>query len=78
MVTCPLAPGEPHLRSGSCASPCIFILDFLQTPPHDDALVLLLTLGSASTWYGDSHPASYVPCLARTCCFTGARIRASS
>jgi len=27
------------------------------TRPHDNALVLLLTLGSANTWYGDFHPA---------------------
>ena len=65
-VTCQLVPVIPHLRSGSCTSPRIFGLGFLQTPPHDDALALLLTLGSANTWYGDFHPASYVPCLAHT------------
>jgi len=25
-------------------------LGFLQTPPHDDALALLLAFGSAKTW----------------------------
>jgi hypothetical protein len=65
-VTCPLVPSVPHLRSGSCTSPCIFGLDFLQTPPRDDALVLLLSFGSASTWCRDLHPTSYVPCLAHT------------
>ena len=34
--------------------------------PRDDALALLLTLGSPNTWYGDFHPAIYVPCLAHT------------
>ena len=38
----------------------------LQTPPRDDALALLLTLGSANTWYEDFHLTSYVPCLAHT------------
>ena len=41
-------------------------VDFLQTPPHDDALVLLLTLGSANIWCKVFHLASYVPCLAHT------------
>jgi len=50
----------------SCSSPCIFGLGFLQTPPHDDDLALLLTFGSAKTWCGDLHLASYVPCLAQT------------
>src|SRR6056297_1088215 len=71
-VTCPLVPGVPHLISGSCSSPCIFGLDFLQTSPRDDALVLLLTFGSAFTWCGDLHPTSYVPCLAHTSKVTGA------
>ncbi len=44
----------------------IFGLGFLQTPPHNDALALLLTLGSANTWYRDLHPVSHVPCLAHT------------
>lgn len=65
-VTCPLAPDVPHLRSGSCSSPRALGLDFLQTPPHDDALVLLLAFGSANTWHGDFHPASSVPCPAHT------------
>ena len=70
MVTCPLVPDVPHLRSGSCTSPRAFGLGFLQTPPHDDALALLLTLGSANTWYEDLHLASSVPCLAHTCAMT--------
>ena len=65
-VTCPLVPGVPHLESGFCTSPRAFGLDFLQTPPRDDALVLLLAFGSAITWHGDLHPARSVPCLART------------
>ncbi len=65
-VTCQLVPGVPHLVSGSCSSPRIFGLGFLQTPPHDDALALLLTFGSANTWYGDFHPISSVPCPAHT------------
>jgi hypothetical protein len=36
VATCPLAPSVPHLVSGSCSSPCVFGLGFLQTPPHDD------------------------------------------
>ncbi len=66
VVTCQLVPGVPHLISGSCTSPRIFGLGFLQTPPRDDALALLLTLGSANTWYRDFHPASHMPCLAHT------------
>jgi hypothetical protein len=46
-VTCQLVPSVPHLISGSCSSPRAFGLDFLQTPPHDDALALLLAFGSA-------------------------------
>ena len=70
VVTCPLVPDVPHLRSGSCTSPCIFGLDFLQTSSRDDALALLLTLGSANTWCEDSHLTSYVPCLAHTSLFS--------
>ena len=66
-VTCQLVPGVPHLLSGSCSSPRVFGLDFLQTPPHGDALALLLAFGSADTWHGDLHPVSSVPCLAHTC-----------
>ena len=66
VVTCPLVPGVPHLRSGSYTSPRAFGLGFLQTPPHDDALALLLTFGSANTWCEDFHLTSYVPCLAHT------------
>ena len=65
-VTCPLAPNVPHLISGSCSSPRAFGLGFLQTPSHDDALALLLTFGSAITWFGDLHPVSSVPCPAHT------------
>ena len=46
-VTCPLVPSVPHLISGSCSSPRHFGLGFLQTPPHDNALALLLAFGSA-------------------------------
>jgi hypothetical protein len=70
-VTCPLVPDVPHLRSGSCTSPRIFGLGFLQTPPHNDALALLLTFGSANTWREDFHLTSYVPCLAHTLPLTG-------
>ena len=71
-VTCQLIPGVPHLISGSCSSPRMFGLGFLQTPPHDDALALLLTFGSANTWYGDFHPVSPVPCPAHTLAFSRA------
>ena len=64
--TCPLVPGVPHLVSGSCASPRTFGLDFLQTSPRGDALVLFLAFGSANTWHGDLHPVSSVPCPAHT------------
>src|SRR5258707_9266757 len=71
-VTCPLVPGVPHLRSGSCTSPRAFGLGFLQTPSHDDALALLLAFGSSYTWLEDFHPDSSVPCPAHTCQVTGA------
>ena len=70
-VTCPLVPGIPHLRSGSCTSPRIFGLGFLQTTPRNAALALLLTFGSTNTWYRDLHPVSYVPCPAHTAWLTG-------
>jgi hypothetical protein len=63
-VPCPLVPGVPHLVSGSCSSPHIFGLGFLQTPPRGDALALLLAFGCAYTWHGDLHPVSSVPCPA--------------
>ena len=66
VVTCPLVPGVPHLLSGSCSSPRTFGLDFLQTPPRDDALALFLTFGSAYAWCEDFHLASYAPCPAHT------------
>jgi hypothetical protein len=72
MVTCPLAPVTPHLISSSCSSPRRLGLDFLQTPPRDDALALLLTFGSAYTWCRDFHPTSCVPCLAHTLRISGA------
>ena len=56
-VTCQLVPGVPHLVSGSYSSPRAFGLGFLQTPRHDDALALLLTFGSAKTWFEDLTPA---------------------
>src|SRR5512147_653450 len=65
-VTCPLVPSVPHLISGSCSSPRAFGLGFLQTPPRDDALALLLAFGSSYTWHRDLHPTSSVPCLAHT------------
>ena len=66
MVTCPLAPGVPHLISGSCSSSRVFGLGFLQTPPRGDALALLLAFGSAKTWRGDLHPANGISCPAHT------------
>ena len=66
MVTCPLTPYTSHLISSFCSSPRSFGLDFLQTPPRDDALALLLTFGSANTWYRDFHPTRFVPCPAHT------------
>ena len=45
----------PHLRIGLPPG-----------PPRDGTLALLLTLGSANTWYRDLHPISYVPCPAHT------------
>ena len=65
-VTCPLVPGVPHLVSGSCASPRIFGLGFLQTPPRGGALALFLAFGCANTWRQDFHLASSVPCPAHT------------
>jgi len=70
-VTCPLVPGVPHLVSGSCSSPRIFGLGFLQTPSHDDALALLLAFGSAITWHEDFHLISSVPCPAHTLGISG-------
>ena len=65
-VTCPLAPDAPRLGSGFCSSPRDFALDFLQTPPHGDALALRLTFGSAYTWCRDLHPTRFVSCPAHT------------
>ncbi|MCK2149607.1 hypothetical protein MYE70_11115, partial [Marinobacter alexandrii] len=47
---------------------------FLQTPPRDDALALLLAFGSANTWQEDFHLPSSVPCPAHTPIFSGARL----
>ena len=66
MVTCPLVPGVPHLRSGSCTSPRSFALGFLQHTPRDAYLALLLTFGFANTWCQDLHLTSTVPCPAHT------------
>jgi len=55
-----------RLWRDSCSSPRAFGLGFLQTPPRDDALALLLAFGSAKTWHGDFHPISPVPCPAHT------------
>lgn len=71
-VTCPLVPSVPHLISGSCSSSRALGLGFLQTPPHGDALALLLAFGSANTWRGGSHPARLVSCLAHTPCRSAA------
>ena len=65
-VTCSLVPSVPHLVSGSCSSPRAFALGFLPTPPRGDAVALSLTFGFSSTWRGDLHPTSYVPCPAHT------------
>jgi len=65
-VTCPLAPDVPRLLSSSCSSPRSFGFSFLQTPPHGDALAVLLAFGSAKTWLPDFHRHSYVPCPAHT------------
>ena len=54
-VTCPLALDASRLISGFCSSPRSFGLGLLQTPPHDDALALLLAFGSAKTWPQDLH-----------------------
>jgi len=75
VVTCHLVPGVPHLISGFCSSPRIFGLGFLQTPPRDDALALLLTFGSASTWCEDFHLTSSVPCPAHTARCSAARAK---
>ena len=59
-VTCPLVPSTPHLISGFCSSPRRFGLGFLQTPPHNDALALLLAFGSAYLAIGLLAPSSNV------------------
>ena len=69
-VTCPLVPSMSHLVSGFCSSPRDFELGFLQTTPHDVALALLLTFGSADTWWEDLHLPSFMPCSAHVK-FTG-------
>ncbi len=75
VVTCPLVSDTSHLISGSCSSPRNFGLDFLQTPPRDDALVLLLAFGSAITWQEDFHLSSFVPCPAHTSTIRRAALR---
>src|SRR3990172_2626785 len=71
-VTCPLAPDASRLISGFCSSPRSFGLGFLQTPPRDDALALLLAFGSAKTWQSDLHRLSNAPCPAHTTCGSAA------
>jgi len=80
-VTCPLAPDAPRLISGFCSSPKgtsfgassrSFGLGFLQTPPRDDAIALLLAFGSAKTWQSDLHRLSNAPCPAHTSRLSGA------
>lgn len=51
---------------GFCSSSRDFTLSFLRTPPHDDALALWLTFGSADTWYRNLHPTGFMPCTAHT------------
>jgi hypothetical protein len=51
-VTCPLVPNASRLISGFCSSSRSFGLGFLQTPPHGDALALLLAFGSANLAVG--------------------------
>ena len=75
-VACPLAPDAPRLLSGFCSSSRSFGLGFLQTPPRDDALALLLAFGSAKTWQSDFHRLSNVPCPAHTSALKGARLYA--
>jgi hypothetical protein len=75
-VTCPLVPDASRLISGFCSSPRSFGLGFLQTPPRDDALALLLAFGSAKTWLSDFHRHSYVPCPAHTFRFRRAPLAA--
>src|ERR1035437_3111555 len=77
-VTCPLAPDASRLISGFCSSPRSFGLDFLQTPPRDDALALLLAFGSAKTWQSDFHRLSNAPCPAHTWKFAARRARQSN
>jgi len=59
-------PVRLPVRSHADRSPRIFGLGFLQTPPRDDALALLLTFGSTYTWSEDFHPGSRAPCPAHT------------
>src|SRR6266571_338714 len=64
-VACPLVPSVSHLLSGSCSSPRIFASRFLRTPPHGDALALLLSF--ASTWLDRGlSPPSIETCPAHT------------
>jgi hypothetical protein len=64
--TCPLVPAVPPLVSGSCASPRICGLGFLQTPPRGGALARCLAFGCANTWRQDFPLARSVPCPAHT------------
>ena len=69
-VTGPLVPGgpTPPLRFLCVASRVwIGLPPAFGTPPHGEALALLLAFGSANTWRGDLHPAGSVSCLAHVC-----------
>lgn len=59
-------PSAFSLRCSSCTSGPGFASGFLQTPPRDDALALLLAFGSAKTWQSDFHRLSNAPCPAHT------------
>ena len=62
---------EKSLRSSFRLSHCDLALDFLQTPPHGDALALRLIFGSAYTRSRDGHPTRFVPCPAHTLSISG-------
>lgn len=50
VVMCPLAPSASRLIPGFCSSPRGFVLGFLRTPPHGDAVALRQPFGPADTW----------------------------
>lgn len=51
-VTCPLVPNASRLISGSRPSPRRYSSRCFQTSPHDDALAVCLSFGSASLEWG--------------------------